>query len=113
MELRDLHPLVADKVADAMCDTLLVAWDGCHKIYVALDDEQAQWFEKNYEYSVRGTGDEMLTAIDCWYTNSCGLRFVSAVATNHADPNAGYISLISQGDSWEYDEAQDDEGYLI
>jgi hypothetical protein len=76
---------------------------------LSLDDEQAQWFEENYEYSVRGTSDEMLSALDCWYTNSCGLRFVSAVATNHADPNAGYISLISQGDSWDYDDEQDDD----
>ena len=32
-----------------------------------------------------------------WYENSCGLRFISAVHTNHADPNAGFIDLIGQG----------------
>ena len=111
MELQEVHPLIALKVVDAMCDALLVAWDGCHKIYVALDDEQARWFEENYEYSVRGTSDEMLAALDCWYINSCGLRFISAVATNHADPSAGFVSLISQQDAWDYDdsESEDDE----
>jgi len=108
MELRDLHPLVADKVADTMGEALLVAWDGCHKIYVALDEEQARWFEENYEHSVRGTDDEMLSALDCWFTNSCGLRFISAVSTL-ADYTADFTNLISQGDSWDYDESEDDE----
>ena len=108
MELRDLHPLVADRVADAMGEARLVAWDGCHKIYVALDEEQARWFEENYEYSLRGTDDEMLSALDCWFTNSCGLRFISAVSTL-ADYTADFTNLISQSDSWAYDEAQDDD----
>ena len=107
-------------VEDAVDDALLIAFDGCHKIYLAMDEEQAQWFRDNYngkdcdDCNFTGSTQEMLTKIRHWWEDSCPLRFIQSVATNHDDPNAGFKSVIPQGasdaeDSWDDDE--DEEGY--
>jgi len=76
-----------------------IAFDGCHKIYVALDDEQVKLFgEYGYEYVLTTASlspKEMLETIKAWYGASCGLRFVSGVKTTE-DPNDGFIDLIPQ-----------------
>lgn len=84
-------------VIEALPETHLVAWDTCHKIYMALDEEQAEWFRENYDPDiVEGTMEQMLAALIDWWGNSCSLRFINGVRTNHADPNAGYEDLIPQ-----------------
>jgi hypothetical protein len=40
----------------------------------------------------------MLATLQEWYEDSCGLRFIEAVSTNHENPNAGFETLIGQGD---------------
>jgi hypothetical protein len=78
-----------------------IAFDGCHKIYILMDDEQmAEMKEFGYDPLISAedtTPDEMLSAVMEWYENSCSLRFVQAIHTNHDDPNAGFVSLIEQG----------------
>lgn len=96
----DLFKPVAEVIAQAE----LVATDGCHKIYLAMDEEQAEWFRDNYEFVFEHTADEMLDRVIEWYEDSCSLRFVSAVRTNHADPNEGFTDLIPQGIDWDDDE---------
>ena len=87
-----------------------IAWDGCHKIYILLDDEQVALM-REYGYEEIHTSDEMFpiemsATIEKWYDLSCGLRFVEAVRTNEDDPFASFISVISQfedeeeEDSW-------------
>lgn len=111
MTTKTLDELFAP-VENALEDAILIAFDGCHKMYVALDEEQADWFRQNYngvhcdDRTFTGTPEEMLTTLKGWWDDSCGLKFISAVATNHADPNAGFVSLIGQFD-W-----QDDEDFL-
>jgi hypothetical protein len=103
-----LHELF-EPVADALENALLIAWDGCHKMYLAMDDEQADWFRENYngtsctDRTFTGTPKEMLDTLLTWWDESCGLKFINAVTTNHENPNAGYESLISQGDAWNYE----------
>jgi hypothetical protein len=103
-----------EPVMDAVMDARLVAFDGCHKIYLAMDDEQAEWFRNNYngvhcdDRTFEGTPKEMMKTLKGWWDDSCGLKFITAVTTNHDDPNAGYESLISQDDAWDF-ESQDDE----
>ena len=106
-----------ESVENALESALLIAWDGCHKIYVAMDEEQANWFRNNYngvhcdDRTFTGTPEEMFATILAWWDDSCGLKFISAVTTNHENPNAGFVSLIGQGD-WcedEYDEYDEDE----
>lgn len=82
-----------------------IGFDDCHKIYVLLDDEQVEQM-KEYGYTTLieasdTTPNEMLSTIMEWYENSCSLRFVQAIRTNHSDPNAGFVSLIEQGAEWD------------
>lgn len=69
-------------------------FDGCHKIYLSMDDGQVEEM-RGYGYNVASPDLEVLRD---WWEQSCGLRFVTAVHTNAADPNAGFITLIDQGE---------------
>ena len=85
------------EVEKALERAYLVAWDGCHKIYLAMDEVQGDRFARDYEVTFKDSPAEMLCTVQSWFDVSCGLRFVQSVATNLENPNAGYISLIGQG----------------
>jgi hypothetical protein len=90
--------LVRERVSEAKA----IAWDTCHKIYVLMDDEQVEVM-RGYEYDPlitkeEMTSEEMLSTLEKWYEDSCGLRFIQAVNTNHLNPNEGFESLIKQGE---------------
>lgn len=77
-----------------------IAWDECHKIYVLMDDEQVELM-RSYGYDTLITSDEMTPSemsqkVMEWFGDSCSLRFISAVHTDHNDPNAGFTDIISQ-----------------
>ena len=97
------------KVEGALIGAKGIAFDGCHKIYVLLDDEQmAQMRAWGYDPLISADqmgSDEMLSTIQGWYDASCGLRFVQAVRTVDGDPNDGFVSLIAQ---FEGDDENDD-----
>ena len=99
-----------DKTRDALWDSeRLIAWDGCHKMYVAMDAEQADWFRENYPHVVENDDvDLLLATLGEWWEESCALRFISGVATNHNNPNAGFTDLIAQGEDWD-DDDEDEE----
>ena len=86
-----------DEVRAAIGDAVLVAWDGCHKIYLAMDDIEADEFREHYPCVVEDSPDVMLAEVGEWWDVSCSLRFVSAVHHDAVDPNAGYRTLIAQG----------------
>lgn len=71
-------------------------FDGCHKIYLSMDDEQVKLFE-SYGYDVVEPDYFVLRG---WYDDSCGLRFVYAVYTAD-NPNDGFVTLIEQGEDEE------------
>lgn len=97
-----------DKVRDHINEAHLVAWDECHKIYLALDEIEAGWFRDSGGYTiVTGTPDEMLAILGEWWDKSCALRFISGVHHNATDPNAGFVTLIGQFEDSE-DEDEDD-----
>ena len=90
--------LVKERVSEAKA----IAWDTCHKIYVLMDNEQVELM-REYQYDPLITKDEMtpekmLATLEEWYEESCSLRFIQAVSTNHIDPNKGFGSLIEQGE---------------
>ena len=90
--------LVTERVSEAKA----IAWDTCHKIYVLMDNEQVELM-REYGYDPLITKEEMkpeemLSTLEKWYEDSCGLRFIQAVNTNHIDPNAGFESLVEQGE---------------
>ena len=81
-----------------------ITWDKCHKIYVLMDDNQINEM-RGYGYDPIITSDEMsanemVDQLKEWYASSCGLRFISAVASKK---NGGdrFKDLIAQGDNWE------------
>lgn len=90
----------ADRIRERLATAKAIAWDTCHKIYVLMDNEQVALM-REYEYDPLITSDEMseesmLAKIEEWYEDSCGLRFIDAVSTNHEDPNLGFETLVGQ-----------------
>lgn len=85
-----------------------ISFDGCHKIYILLDDQQvkqsAEWgYGEDGSFLITDlNADEMLEVIKGWYAGSCGLRFVQSVATVEGDPNLGFDSIIPQGYEGEF-----------
>lgn len=89
-----------------------IAFDTCHKIYVLMDDEQVALM-REYEYEMLFTSDELTPSqmsdkVAEWFENSCSLRFISAVSTNHLDPNEGFIHIVEQFEGQE-DEDEDED----
>lgn len=89
-------PDLFDKVEACIADALLVAYDGCHKIYLAMDDHEAEWFRTNFEIILQGSPEEMLAKVKDWYQDSCFLRFVNSVRYTPENPNDGFTTLIPQ-----------------
>lgn len=67
-------------------------FDGCHKIYLSMDDEQVKKSE-GYGYDSHKPDFDTLRR---WFDESCSLRLVQAVYTVKGDPNKGYDDLIPQ-----------------
>lgn len=102
--------MVSDKLDFFTADAKAIAWDGCHKIYVLMDDEQVALM-RDYGYDTLITSDEMTPSemsakVMEWFDESCELRFISAVHTDHDNPNNGFTDIISQ---FEIDEDEEDD----
>jgi hypothetical protein len=104
----------------ALKDAKGIAFDGCHKIYVLMDNEQvAKMTTYGYgddEGSYLLTADkmskaEMLETLEGWFAESCSLRFIHGVSSvpEGTDPNEGFTSLIEQGADWQDDEEDYDD----
>lgn len=103
----DILQTAWEVVEEHIDDALLIAFDGCHKIYLALDETQAAWFATNYDHVLRDTPEVMLKQLHKWYDKSCSFKFIQGVRTNVDDPNAGFISLIDQGARDENDRCEE------
>ena len=103
-----LNPYWSDVKAQLQ-NARLIAWDTCHKIYIAMDEGQERWYRENYTITGSdfiggqsdagvfvGTPDEMLAKLHEWWNASCGLRFISAVWTDDEDQNNGFVTLVPQ-----------------
>jgi hypothetical protein len=94
-----------DLVYDRIGSAEGIAWDTCHKIYLLMDREQVELMrEYGYEQLIttdQMSTDEMFLLVEDWYENSCSLRFIQAVSTNHINPNAGFESLVDQFEDYE------------
>ena len=103
-----------EAVEEYLNEAVLIAFDSCHKIYLAMDQEEAQFFRENYQPLVveNYSPSELLKTIHGWWDESCSLRFVNAVWHNEDDPNDGFVTLISQmadENENDEDEYEDDE----
>ena len=90
-------------VSELVKGAKLVAYDGCHKIYLAMDQDQAKWFKKHYvketDKVVAGTASEMLGALEEWWQSACPFRFITAVYTKENEDD--FVEVIAQGDEWD------------
>lgn len=85
-----------------------ISFDGCHKIYVLLDDESVaqsrEWgYGEDGSYLLTGlTSTQMFAQIKDWWDESCSLKFVQSVGSvpPEANPNDGYKQLVSQAQGW-------------
>lgn len=89
----------AEEVETATRTARLVAFDGCHKIYLAMDEGQASWFLGRDDYeTVTGTPAEMNAQVWEWFGRSCCLRFIETCVSVGADPNeARHEQIVPQG----------------
>lgn len=78
----------------AMNTAKAMHFDGCHKIYLSMDQAEVKNM-KSLGYDVVAPDIALLT--DWFKTAACGLRFISAVRTDLANPNNGFTQLIPQG----------------
>jgi hypothetical protein len=87
-----------DRVRAALADADSITWDGCHKIYVAMDAQQTEEMaEIGYDPILKVTDvDDAFETLKDWYARSCGLEFISAIKTVAGDPNDKFTNLISQ-----------------
>jgi len=101
-------------VENALEYAYLIAFDGCHKIYIALDEIEAQWFRDRDDFTkVTGTPSELREQLVKWYDESCPLKFISSVVHNEENPNEGYTNLIPQSaeDEDEFDDEDESDDY--
>jgi len=74
-----------------------VAFDGCHKIYLNMDEGQTRkMIEYGYENLIGGTAWDKQDAVWRWYEDSCSLRFIDAVFTNDDDEADKFVTVVSQ-----------------
>ena len=89
-----------DLIYDRVNDCKGIAWDTCHKIYILMDSDQVELMrEYGYDPLITAdqmSADEMFGLVQEWYEDSCSLRFIDAVSTNHINPNAGFETLSPQ-----------------
>jgi hypothetical protein len=102
------------RVSRALIGAKGIAFDGCHKIYILLDDEQMEHTlstgygksETSYLHWLNEVIDPLNTIAE-WYDDSCSLRFVQSIRTAGTDPNAGFSNVIPQFE----DEDEDGMGW--
>jgi len=81
---------VQDKINEGLIGATGVAWDGCHKIYILMNDEA--WSNQSsygYDQNTEFGGSRLFLVSDVnaaqmlesWWHYSCGLRFITAITS--------------------------------
>lgn len=93
----DAFDRTRDDILATLTDAVGIAWDGCHKIYILMDEtEYKLWEEYGYDPLIRvDSPDQALVTLQDWWEQSCGLRFINSVRTT-LNPNDGFDDLIPQ-----------------
>lgn len=84
-----------DDVEDAVSRSLGMSFDGCHKIYLAMDENQVHVMDDNGEK--RHDPDYLL--LRDWWEQTCPLRFIQAVYTDDLG-NDEYVRVVPQCCEW-------------
>jgi hypothetical protein len=98
------------KIDDFAENSVAVAFDTCHKIYMIGDDTELENM-RGYGYQEivtiedGATHKELAEQVSFWYQHSCGLRFVEFVSTNAKTGDTDFTTVIAQGE----DDPEEDE----
>jgi len=88
-------------VTEATSTAVLVAYDDCHKIYIAMDADEGRWYTDNKWTTFIGEPKDMTRQVIKWYESSCGLEYVDATSTGQnsteSDHYSDFHSVIPQG----------------
>ena len=91
---------IKDKVLGYTKDAAGICWDGCHKVYILMDQSRVDnMTDLGYDVVPGHDTDEVSVLADLvtdWYQESCGLRFINAIRTVSGDPNKGFTQVIAQ-----------------
>lgn len=97
------EPFLSD-VKHALENAFSITWEGCHKIYIMLDQEShEQMISYKYDPILVKDKNEAVSKLWEWFDNSCGLRFIQSISFPMNNEN--YINVIGQG---EYDDDEDE-----
>ena len=79
-----------------------IAWDGCHKVYILMDEKQTQqMIDYEYDYLIKAKDSnpyDMSDTVGNWYNHSCYLRFIDVVYTDENGEDEFY-PLVAQGEN--------------
>ena len=93
------------KVEAILEKAVSITWEGCHKIYICLDQESHnQLIEYEYEMVPVKDKAEALAQLYDWWEVSCGLRFIQGVEGEDT-----FHDVIPQFDYEEEDEEEEEE----
>ena len=88
---------VTSDLRRALADAHSYGWDGCHKIYIAMDAGTTRRMQDS-GYDMQLVDGAAFDVILAWYQMACGLKFISAVTD--AGDNSGYEDIVPQGWEW-------------
>lgn len=82
-----------------------IAYEGCHKIYVLLDEKQTNQmisygYGENDTFLIKAEDSnpyDLLETVRNWYHDSCGLKFIEAVQTDYFGEDK-FTAIVAQGD---------------
>ena len=89
---------LTDAIEAAKANFGAITWDGCHKIYIYLDAEQArEWMFSHGEHLGPASDTaQALATLRRWFGASCGLRFIQTVVS--PGDNGDFTNIINQFD---------------
>ena len=74
-----------------------IAFDECHKIYIATDKHEADYFsEGGFEVFTGEVVDIMEKLREWYFVQACGLRFITAVRFDKKKGETVFKTLIPQ-----------------
>lgn len=86
------------KIRAALDFAQAIAWDGCHKIYILMDDHQVEQMRKwEYVHIIPNfVPDASFLILQQWFSDSCSLRYIEAVSTTYPDRGVKFETMIDQ-----------------
>lgn len=82
------------KVENILESAISITWDGCHKIYICLDQEShKRQVECGYDMVPVENKAEAMNQLYEWFDVSCGLRFINAIECGNT-----FLNVVPQFD---------------